>query len=423
MSTCPITAVIKQISDALAKLEAERDLAIKIPLKNKAGEVVATALLDQVDAELAKQNWWSSGDGYGANSGGLMHAAVMGKAPDGFIIDHWNGDRADNRRGNLRFITTSNNAQNCSRRDKANTSSKYTGVCFSMGFWNMGFKGKYVARYDDELWAAWAFNIKVYEEYGALGNYNVIDKPIGFVEKVRKESSCKSRGVTKCPGNYRAVFTGDNKRICLGRYKTEEEASRVYEDFRAKWFADKERLHLAKEITRDDIGPYLMAGDTVIHVSETDWHMLAKHTWCMALGYPTATVSTNPKITVLPMHRYLLGTKKGFVIGHADMDKTNNTRENLEFVSYSTNAQNKRSVSKTGYSGVWINQSGSFAAEIRKDGKKYGLGAYKVAAVAAYAYDMAALEFYGTGAHVNGVDKPEGFEWDSAAMKVKKLSV
>jgi HNH endonuclease len=418
--TCPVTAVIKEISDALAKLEAERHLAIQIPLKNKAGEVVATALLDDADAELAKLNWWPSGDGYGAGKNGLMHAAVMGKAPEGYLIDHRNGDRADNRRGNLRFVTASTNAQNC-RRSKAKTSSKFTGVCFSEGFWLMVFKSKYVARYEQETWAAWAYNIKVFEEYGALGRYNDLEKPPGFVEKVKKAKVCKSRGVSMRHGLYVAHFWGDKKTVFLGSYKTEEEASRVYEDFRAKWYAEKERLHLAKEITRDEIGPYLMAGDTVIHVSESDWHMLTKHTWSLADGYPTATVMTKPKISVLPMHRYLLGKKKGFVIGHTDGDKTNNRRDNLAFVTYSINAQNKRSVSKTGWSGVWITRGGDYAAEIRKDGKKYGLGTYKVAEVAAYAYDMAAVEFYGPDAHVNGVDKPDGFVWDAAARRLKKV--
>ncbi len=425
MSTCPITAVIAEISAALAKLEAERDLAIQIPLKNKAGKVVEIALLDQEDAELAKANWWMrSTDKYVERASGLMHAAVMGVTPDGYVIDHFNNNRNDNRRGNLRFVTHSNNAHNCSHRNKANTSSKYTGVCLSEGFWIMGFQGKYVARYNDESFAAWAYNIKVYEEYGALGKYNNLAMPDGFVEKVRKEKACSSRGVTKEAGRlYRAVFTGDKRKICLGRYQTEEEASRVYEDFRAKWFAEKERLHLAKEITCDDIGPYLMAADTVIHVSESDWHMLAKHTWCLSSGYPTATVTTKPRNKVLPMHRYLLGTKRGFIIGHRDGDKTNNRRDNLEFVTYSTNGQNKPSLSSTGYSGVWVTGSGSFAAEIRKDGKKYGLGTYKAAEQAAYAYDMAAVEFYGRWAHVNGVQKPDGFVWDADSKKLKKVKI
>ena len=422
MSTCPVTAVIKEVSNTLLDLKANRYLAIKIPLKNKAGKVVATALLDQEDAELAKHNWWSNGDGYAVGSLGLMHAVVMGETPEGKVIDHRNLNPADNRRGNLRFVTAGINVHNCNRRDKVHTTSKHTGVCRSQGFWHVVFKGKYVARYDREIDAAWHFNIKVYEEYGALGKYNMIKKPKGFVEKVRKEQAFKSRGVFYKHGKIAAQFYGDKQNFFLGYFESEDEASQAYEEFYEKWYAEKERKHMETEITRDEFGPFLMAGDTVIHVSECDWHMLTKHTWGMSQGHPTATVSTNPKILVLPMHRYLLGTKKGFGMNHIDNDNTNNTRENLEFVSCSVKSQKKTALSKSGYSGVWINASGNFAAEIRKDGKKYCLGAYKRAEIAAYAYDMAALEFYGPRAHINDVDEPDGLEWDPETRRLKKVA-
>ena len=41
-----------------------------------------------------------------------LHQFILGKAPDGMIIDHKNGNGLDNRRRNLRFCTKAENARN-----------------------------------------------------------------------------------------------------------------------------------------------------------------------------------------------------------------------------------------------------------------------------------------------------------------------
>jgi hypothetical protein len=51
-----------------------------------------------------------------------LHAFVMGGTLAGLHIDHVNGDRLDNRRENLRFVTPSGNQVNRKRLSSANTS-------------------------------------------------------------------------------------------------------------------------------------------------------------------------------------------------------------------------------------------------------------------------------------------------------------
>lgn len=55
----------------------------------------------------------------------LMHRIVM-EAADNQIVDHINGDRLDNRRENLRFASSSENATNS--RGQYLRKSKYAGV-------------------------------------------------------------------------------------------------------------------------------------------------------------------------------------------------------------------------------------------------------------------------------------------------------
>lgn len=106
---------------------------MKIPLRNRAGDVVAEALLDDVDADLAQHRWHRSslqpnGSYYakrttsrqlGAQRAVGMHVDVlarMGHDPETYdVADHVNGDTLDNRRENLRPATFAQNAEN--RRD------------------------------------------------------------------------------------------------------------------------------------------------------------------------------------------------------------------------------------------------------------------------------------------------------------------
>ena len=57
-----------------------------------------------------------------------MHIAILGKSPKGFEVDHINGLGTDNRKENLRHVTTRQNQQN---RKHQNSSSQYPGVSWA----------------------------------------------------------------------------------------------------------------------------------------------------------------------------------------------------------------------------------------------------------------------------------------------------
>lgn len=81
-------------------------------------------LVDDCDfEELSRDRWYVDGKGYarrnstkaehgnGRRKGVLMHRKIMG-FPVGFEIDHQNHNKLDNRKSNLRIVTTSQNQMN-----------------------------------------------------------------------------------------------------------------------------------------------------------------------------------------------------------------------------------------------------------------------------------------------------------------------
>src|SRR5689334_20624839 len=97
---------------------------IRLPLRNRQGTVVAFATIDDVDAEQAQYRWHRNGNGYVTRtiySGGgrknpklktvYLHSQII-DVPEGFEIDHFDGNRLNNRRSNLRVATRALNQQN-----------------------------------------------------------------------------------------------------------------------------------------------------------------------------------------------------------------------------------------------------------------------------------------------------------------------
>lgn len=84
----------------------------------------------------------------------VMHRAIMGIPPDGYVIDHIDGNGVNNQRSNLRFCTPRQNYQN----RHCVSSSKYPGVSWSK-------KTK-----------KWASHIRINKDIKNLGSYyNEID--------------------------------------------------------------------------------------------------------------------------------------------------------------------------------------------------------------------------------------------------------
>ena len=101
---------------------------------------------------------------------------ILPDIPSGYVIDHINGNKFDNRICNLRLATIKEN--NANRSSKAGSSSIYKGVSFdsSRGKWissiQIDGKTKHIGRFDNEREAAVAYDLESFKVYGAFARLN-----------------------------------------------------------------------------------------------------------------------------------------------------------------------------------------------------------------------------------------------------------
>ncbi|MBN1505417.1 MAG: HNH endonuclease [Sedimentisphaerales bacterium] len=139
----------------------------------------AYAYVDAADHEWLSQWAWHLHGGYAArNEKGkrvYMHRQIM-EPPPGMVVDHTNGNKADNTRANLNVCTQQENLVNRSKRNGA--SSRFRGVNYNKdsGKWRarITFEGGrlYLGEFAEEVEAARAYDRKAAELFGELARLN-----------------------------------------------------------------------------------------------------------------------------------------------------------------------------------------------------------------------------------------------------------
>lgn len=158
---------------------------VKIPVYDRKGRTVATTTIDAQDyGHLSRVRWYLSPDGYvvrhvtdenGRKVTIRLHRVVNG-TPESMVTDHINGNKLDNRRGNLRSATPSQNNANSRARPRR---SKYRGVYWHKhaGKWyaqiSIDGQPRHLGLYETQEQAGEAYDEAARARFGRFATLNI----------------------------------------------------------------------------------------------------------------------------------------------------------------------------------------------------------------------------------------------------------
>ncbi|MCK9461460.1 MAG: HNH endonuclease [Proteobacteria bacterium] len=152
------------------------------------------------------------------------------------------------------------------------------------------------------------------------------------------------------------------------------------------------------EIAKIPLGINAKDGYAIV---DKEFAWLDKHKWSLSTGYAVGNIDGK---TCVKMNRLIMGFPIDMEVDHRDMDRLNNTKNNLRVCTRTENMRNAshNRNSAVPYKGISISRCG-FLSRIQVDKKQIFLGYFKTALEAAKAYDNAATELHGEFARLNNV--------------------
>lgn len=384
----------------------------RIPLRNR-----AFALVDEQDFERVNAHKWHlSKTGYAQSSLDgkcpKMHHFVFRKPEKGYVIDHIDEDKLNNKLTNLRQASYSENSQNRSTRKKTK-SCQYKGVSYRKDrckyFCLMD--GKTIYYGDDPQEAARMYDIYTFQKYGQYANNNHFVSYEDAMKYKIEEKEVPERPLPSCINivkikgrDYFRVSKEFNTKTYQSTFNTLEKAiDKLHQiNHRIKLLQVMDELmHYFSPIQRNNYGIAVIFayGGEEILVSDEDWHRLSKINWYINTnGYATTSKTKS-------MHRIICPCNdQTNVVHHVNGVRTDNRRENLALVSRTINAHQKKKTPSTSsqYFGVsYSTRDKKWRVQISQGYDRRYYGSFNTEEEAAMAYDSKCIEIYGAYANLN----------------------
>jgi hypothetical protein len=395
----------------------------RIPLRNQNGVIVEYALVDEDDFEEVNKYKWCLHIGYALGKVEKktirLHHFVFKKPENRNVIDHLDQDKLNDKKSNLREVSSTENSHNKKKNTNIESSSKYKGVSWNKinQKWlsNCSCEKKKVrlGSFEIEEEAAKIYDIYTFKVYGKEANNNNLVKyedtfDINIDDLIKKSSNKynipknisfnKTLNKFKADKYYKKKYTGTYKETVEEALEDLEEINKEIESLKQ---IEKEE-HNKKIITRNNEGTaFIKVKDLEVLVDDEFWHEFKSVSWNInSRGY-----IYSPKYGL--MHRYIIKAKEGEIVDHINNIKHDNSEDNLRIASSGLNNHNrtKSKSASSKYFGVsFYKKDKKWRSTITCNRVNHYLGTYENEIDAAKAYNEKAIELYGEHANLNIFD-------------------
>ncbi len=360
-----------------------------LPVFNKDREIVAWTVVSAKQRARVMEGYLSLNSGgyvriYIDNKQYLLSHFVAGRPPPGFVKDHNNRDKLDNRNENLSDVTSTENAHN--RMKQPNKSSQYIGVsksntsCPKNWIGSISIKGKrFTGSFYSALDAAkWRDNAALYylrtPQFTPLLNGVLSNDEIAHPTKpvLHEKSSKLPPHITKNKNTFRVNMTDANHQHIRLTCTSLEDAQAIVNEENAKKQKILLERHLSQPILRNESGQSVIVLNQtmprekqfLVLVEEMYWYEIAHHQWSWT-GNEKTYPMTQIDLVGIKMHRFCwqlyhpteVLDPKG-VIDHFDHNKLNCMASNLSLVTTSQNSRNIKKRKNASSSIVGVVRSG-----------------------------------------------------------------
>lgn len=138
-------------------------------------------------------------------------------------------------------------------------------------------------------------------------------------------------------------------------------------------------------------------------IDKTDYKLVSQYNWfAIKVKNRWYAIRNVSRGKMQYMHQFLIGTEKGEMVDHEDLDGLNNRRSNLRKCTFAQNNANRKARIDAPFGLKGVRQRGKrFQAYITFNKKQFHFGMHSTAEEAALAYDFAARMCFSEFARTN----------------------